>query len=262
MSRAERLNAVLDLLARQGQVEVDEIVTHLDVSPATARRDLDSLAKQQLLTRTRGGAIAHSVAYELPVRYKDQSRADQKQRIAAAASLLVAHGDIVGLSGGTTSTAIATALGARADLMEPGPTPNLTIVTNAVNIAAQLATRSTLKIVVSGGVVNSRSYELVGDFADHVLGSLSLDIAFVGANAVDSELGATTDDEREAAVNRLMASRARRAVIVVDSSKFDRRAFATMGGADLFPTIITDDGITDAQRAALAEQGFEVVIAP
>jgi DeoR family transcriptional regulator of aga operon len=51
-------------------------------------------------------------------------------------------------------------------------------------------------------------------------------------------------------------------VIVVDSSKFDRRAFATMGGADLFPMIITDDGITDEQRAAFAEQGYEVVIAP
>lgn len=262
MSRAERLNAILNLLAEQGQVEVEEIVTRLDVSPATARRDLDSLADQQLLTRTRGGAIAHSVAYELPVRYRSENRSDAKQRIAAAASDLVSRGDVIGLSGGTTSTAIAAALAIRPDLMDPSPTPNLTVVTNAVNIAAQLATRSTIKLVVTGGVVNSRTYELVGDFADHVLGSVSLDIAFIGANGIDPASGPSTDDEREAAVNRLMASRARRAVVVADSSKVGRRAFATMGGVDLFPTIITDDGITAEQRTALVEHGYELIVAP
>ena len=76
MNRAERLSAVLDLLAENGQVEVDQIVDRLDVSPATARRDLDALASQQLLTRTRGGAVAHSVAYDLPIRYKNQQHPD------------------------------------------------------------------------------------------------------------------------------------------------------------------------------------------
>ena len=68
MNRAERLNAVLDLLADRGRVEVDDLVEKLEVSPATARRDLDTLAEQQLLTRTRGGAVAQAVAYDLPLR--------------------------------------------------------------------------------------------------------------------------------------------------------------------------------------------------
>ncbi|WP_457100750.1 DeoR/GlpR family DNA-binding transcription regulator [Microbacterium sp. P5_E9] len=262
MSRAERLNAILDLLAETGQVEVDEIVSRLDISPATARRDLDSLAEQQLLTRTRGGAIPHSVAYELPVRYRSESGSGSKQRIAAAASALIAPGAVIGLSGGTTTTAIAAALSVRADLMQPSPTPNLTVVTNAVNIAAQLATRSTIKLVLTGGVVNPRTYELVGDFADPVLRSVSLDIAFIGANGVDPTGGPSTDDEREAAVNRLMATRARRAVIVADSSKLAHRAFASMGNSDLFPTIITDDGISVADRTALSDAGYEVIVAP
>ena len=108
VSRAERLNAILNLLAASGQVEVDDIVSRLDVSPATARRDLDSLAGQRLLTRTRGGAIPHSVAYELPVRDRAENASDVKQRIAAEASRLIAPGDVIGLSGGTTTTAIAT----------------------------------------------------------------------------------------------------------------------------------------------------------
>ncbi|HEU0183465.1 MAG TPA: DeoR/GlpR family DNA-binding transcription regulator, partial [Agromyces mariniharenae] len=162
MNRAERLSAVLDLLAEGGQVEVDQIVERLDVSPATARRDLDALAEQQLLTRTRGGAVAHSVAYDLPIRYKNQQNPEAKAAIARAASALVPRGAVIGLCGGTTATAIADALMSRADIMEPSHEPSLTVVTNAINIAMQLAMRPQIKTVVTGGVVHARSYELVG----------------------------------------------------------------------------------------------------
>ncbi|MCU1635323.1 MAG: DeoR family transcriptional regulator [Cryobacterium sp.] len=261
MNRTERLSAVLELLAESGQIDVEEIITKLDVSPATARRDLDSLANQQLLTRTRGGAIGQSLAYDLPVRYKKEHRAGEKKMIAAAASALVPRGAVVGLCGGTTSTAIANALGSRADIMEASPHANLTVVTNAINIAAQLAMRPQIKTVVTGGVVHSRSYELVGPYSDVVLRQITMDIAFIGVNGIDPVVGATVHDEREAAVNTLMASRATRAVIVADSSKIGHNAFATIGGSRLFSTLITDAGITGAQRAAFADNGIEVIVA-
>lgn len=261
MNRAERLNAVMDLLASSGAVDVEQIVERLSVSPATARRDLDALAAQQLLTRTRGGAVTHSVAYDLPIRYKHQQRPDAKEAIARAASALVPRGSVVGVSGGTTSTAIVDALMARADIMAPSPEPGLTVVTNAINIAMQLAVRPQIKTVVTGGVVHTRSYELVGSFADSVLGSVTLDIAFIGANGIDAAVGATSHDEREATVNALMASRATRAVIAADASKIDTRAFAAIGGPSLFSTIITDDAATPAQRQALTDSGYQVIIA-
>lgn len=261
MNRSERLNAVLELLADQGRIEVDEIVERLQVSPATARRDLDTLSEQQLLTRTRGGAVSQAVVYDLPVRYKNHQHTGEKQRIAQAASALVPAGAVIGLSGGTTTTAVGTAIAMRPDIMAAAPTPNLTVVTNAVNIATELATRAQVKVVVTGGVLHPRSYELVGSYAEQVLNSVSVDIAFIGVNGLDPVSGATTHDEREAAVNRLMASRAGRAVIVADSSKIGRTAFASMGGAKLFPVVITDSGITDEQRAALVEHGYEVVVA-
>jgi len=261
MNRAERLNSVLAMLARDGQVDVADIVDELDVSPATARRDLDSLAEQQLLTRTRGGAIGQSVAYDLPLRYKHQQHAEEKVQIARAASALVLRGAVVGLCGGTTSTAIANELGLRADLNEPSPEPNLTVVTNAINIAVQLAMRPQIKTVVTGGVVHSRSYELVGAYTDAVLSSITLDLAFIGVNGIDPALGPTTHDEREASVNRLLATRAVRAVLVADSSKIGKKAFATMGDARLFGTLITDSGITAEQRAEFTEHGYEVIIA-
>jgi len=261
MNRAERLNSVLAMLAQSGQVDIDDIVAGLGVSHATARRDLDSLDEQQLLTRTRGGAIGRSVAYDLPLRYKYQQNSEQKQQIALAASALVPRGSVVGLCGGTTSTAIANELSLRADLIEPSPRPTLTVVTNAINIAAQLAMRPQIKTVVTGGVVHTRSYELVGSYAETVLGSITLDLAFIGVNGIDPVLGPTTHDEREASISALMASRAVRAVLVADSSKIGVKAFATMGDSRLFGTLITDSGITAQQRTALAEHGYEVIIA-
>ncbi len=261
MNRTERLSAVLDLLAKSGQVEIDEIVEKFGASPATVRRDLDALASQQLLTRTRGGALAHSVAYDLPIRYKNQHNPDAKAAIAREASALVHRGAVIGLTGGTTTTAIAAALMSRADIMEPAPDPGLTVVTNAINIAMQLAMRPQIKTVLTGGVVHSQSYELVGAYTESVLGSVTLDLAFLGVNGVGPEFGPTSHDEREAAVNGLMAARAQRAVIVADSSKLGLRAFATIGSTRTIQTIITDSGATAEQREALEESGYDVIVA-
>ena len=257
MNRNARMNSILDLLAEQGEVSVEDLVERFDSSPATIRRDLDSLSERRLLTRTHGGAVAQQVAYELPVRYASHLRTAEKERIAEAASKLVQPGQVVGLSGGTTTTAIAAALAGRDDLGEQG----LTIVTNAVNIASQLAMRPDLKVVVTGGAIHPRSFELVGGFVEQVLRGLRLDIAFIGANGLSAEGGATTHDEAEAAVNRLMAERARRALIAADSSKLGTEAFAAVGGVELFGEVITDDGADAVQREVLAAAGYELILA-
>lgn len=260
MTRAERFSTILALLAEQGAVEVDQLVLELGISPATARRDLDALAEQQLLTRTHGGAIPHAVAYDLPLRYRNQARAEGKSAIARDAAALVQRGDVVGVCGGTTTTAIVDTLMARSDLQEPGQGYGLTVVTNALNIAMGLASREQIKTVLTGGVLHPRSYEIIGSYADIVLQGMNLDWAFIGANGLDAS-GATTFDEREAAVNRMMASRARNAVAVVDSSKIGERAFAIIGGSSDFSHVITDGDVTAAQQKLLEDAGFRLIIA-
>lgn len=257
MNRAARLNAILELLAEQGEVSIDQLAERFGASAATTRRDLDSLAERRLLTRTHGGAVAQSVAYDLPIRYKSHLGTGAKERIAVAAAGLVSPGDVVGLSGGTTTTAIAAALAARDDLAADG----LTVVTNAVNIAAQLAMRPEFKVVVTGGVIHARSFELVGPFVEQLLAGIRLDIAFIGVNGLSAADGATTHDESESAVNRMMAERATRAVIVADASKIGQAAFAQVGGAELFPVVLTDASVTASARDALTDAGYEVRIA-
>ncbi|GAA3159066.1 DeoR/GlpR family DNA-binding transcription regulator [Streptomyces ramulosus] len=255
------MNALLELLGERGRVDVEEAATALEVSAATMRRDMDALAEQQLLTRTRGGAVLSSVAYDLPIRYKHAHRSEEKEAVAQAAARLVERGDVVGLSGGTTTTAIARALAVRPDFSEAGPQPHLTIVTNSLNIANELAVRPQIKIVLTGGVAHSRSFELVGPFSELVLQQISVDIAFIGANGMDPVMGATVHDEAEARINHLMAERARRAVVVADSSKIGARCFARIGGADVFDTFITDGSAPEQALREFTDRGLKVVTA-
>jgi DeoR family transcriptional regulator of aga operon len=261
VSRYRRWNELLELLATSGQLEVEDAAKALGVSAATVRRDFDELAGQQMLTRIRGGAVAQGVSYDLPLRYKSERHPSEKRRIAAVAAGLVKAGQIAGLNGGTTTTEVARALGMRPDLASGVPLPALTIVTNALNIAYELAVRQHIKIVVTGGVARPQSYELTGPLAGGVLEQVTLDIAILGVDGIDAAAGATTHHEGEAATGRLLARQASQVVVVADSSKVARRTFARIFTAREVDVLVTDAGIAADDRARLEDQGVEVVVA-
>ncbi|HEX4813974.1 MAG TPA: DeoR/GlpR family DNA-binding transcription regulator [Nonomuraea sp.] len=254
MSRYDRWNAILELLAQGGRLSVEEAALALGVSTATIRRDFDQLAQQQMLMRTRGGAVAQSVTYDLPLRYKTARHADEKQRIAAAAAELVTPGAVVGLNGGTTTSELARTL-ATLPSLEAG----FTIVTNALNIAAELTVRRHVKIVVTGGVARQQSYELIGPLASGVLEQVTLDVAFVGVDGLDVELGASAHHEGEASVNNLLISRAGQVVVVADSSKVGKRAFSRICPISQVDTLVTDAALPDAMAGRLSDVGVKVV---
>ncbi|MGW7541845.1 DeoR/GlpR family DNA-binding transcription regulator [Streptomyces sp. NPDC054770] len=257
MSRDARWKALLELLVERGRLEVEEAAAELAVSAATIRRDLDQLAEQQMLVRTRGGAVVHGVSYELPLRYKTARQASEKQRIAKAVADLVAPGEAVGLTGGTTTTEVARALAVRGDLATGAPA--LTIVTNALNIANELAVRPQFKIVVTGGVARPQSYELIGPLADGVLGQITLDVAVLGVVGFDVTHGAAAHDEAEAAVNRLLCERAARVIVAADSSKLGGRAFARICAAEVVDTLVTDTAAAPEEVRRFEEAGIRVL---
>lgn len=255
----ERWSALLDILGRDRRLEVEAAAAQLGVSTATIRRDLDQLAQQQLLVRTRGGAAPHGVSYELPLRYKATHLATEKSRIGLAAAKLVAAGSVVGLNGGTTTTEVARALGARSELIGRRDAPGITVVTNALNIASELVVRPHIKLVVTGGVARPQSYELIGPLAMPILEELTLDHAIIGVDAIDAELGASTHHEGEASINRSMASRAAQVIVVADSSKLGRKAFSRICPIDWVHVLVTDTGAGDALVEPFADAGVRVI---
>jgi DeoR/GlpR family transcriptional regulator of sugar metabolism len=259
VSRYSRWNQLLELLATEGELQVERAAELLGVSAATIRRDFDDLASQQMLARIRGGAVAQGVTYDLPLRYKSERHPSEKRRIGATAAALVQAGQVVGLNGGTTTTEVARALAVRADLGTTAGGPALTVVTNALNIATELAVRQHIKIVVSGGVARPQSYELTGPLATGVLERVSIDIAFLGVDAIDPSVGAMAQHEGEASINQLMASQAGQVIVVADSSKVGRRAFARICPASQIDILVTDTGLADEAADRFTEAGVRVM---
>ncbi len=261
MTRQQRLSQILDLLTAQGQVEIEEITDRFQVSPITARRDLNLLATEQLITRTHGGATVMGSAYELPLQYRIAQSMEGKLAISHAAARLVLPGQVVGLTGGTTTTEVARALGRREHVTSTSEEGTFTIVTNALNIGFEMAIRPHIRIVMTGGVARAQSFELIGPLAVGSLSEVALDWAFIGADALNASFGAATINEGESEVNRVMARAASKVVVVADSTKFGKTALSRIIGLDEIDVLITDTAPSSRFVSAAADHQVELVIA-
>jgi len=249
--RPDRVAAILDRLAADGRVTVPELADEFGVSLATLRRDLQLLEDQRLIGRTHGGATALDVDYEIPMRYRTNQQRDQKQSIARLAVSRIPLGAVVGLTGGTTTTEVARQLTVR---------DQLTVVTNALNIAAELAIRPKVKVLVPGGVARPRSYELVGAWGENALRAINIAIAVVGVDGIDADGGLTTHDEVEAQTNAALVARARQVLVVADGSKIGRVHLARIAGIDSVDELITDPTADPDAIDRLRARGLTVTV--
>lgn len=259
MNRHERLTRLLELVVERENIHLDDIIAELGVSPATARRDLDHLAQQQLITRTRGGATTSPTSSDLPLRYKTARQAGEKQRIARAAAELVGPSEVIGLNGGTTTTEVARELVLRSDLQGGDVRKQVVVVTNAVNIANELAVRRHVRVVLTGGVVRAMSFELTGPLATRILQDITIDTLFLGVNAL-STAGAFTHHDGEAAINAALAEHAGRVVVVADHTKIGATAFAKICDLSTLDGLITDSGADEAALEELRAAGLPVTV--
>jgi len=253
MLNEERRRAILDMMQHDGRVLVADLAEQFQTSQVTIRKDLEILHVRGLVHRTHGGALpTRQGALEDPtLREKAKLYRKEKLAIAIAAARLVAEGQVVILDSGTTTTEIARAL---------RNFKNLTIITNAVNIAAELA-NSSLEIILTGGTVRKNSFSLVGPIAEETLRRLSADILFLGVDGFDVQYGLSTPNLQEAKVNRVMVEIAKRTVATCDSSKFGRRSLSLIVEPSALHHVITDHGIRKADIKALKRAGIEVTLA-
>lgn len=250
MLNEERQRAILDALSREGRVLVADLATRFRTSQVTIRKDLETLHTNGKIHRTHGGALpARDGALEDPsLNEKEKLHRREKLQIAAAAVRMVTEGQVVILDSGTTTTAIARAL---------RHFQHLSIITNAVNIAAELA-GSSLEVILTGGTLRMNSFSLVGPIAEETLRRLNADILFLGVDGFDVQTGLSTPNLLEAKVNRAMMDVARVTVAVCDSSKFGRRSLSLIAPPSAIHHVITDRSAPKNDIGALRKAGVEV----
>ena len=246
----ERRKMILEILNNQGRCRVANLAKKLSVSEVTIRMDLDVLEKQGLLRRTHGGAILNPKSgFERAYQYEDASFQEEKKRIGWRASELISDGDTIILDVGTTVMEVARHIFRH---------KNVTVVTNALNVATLLENYPEINVIVTGGRLRATQHSLVHPYADLILEKLYADVAFIGANGIEPHYGVTNVNIPEAEMKIGFIKASRRRILVADSSKIGHVARAKVGKLEDFHLLITDNQAEPEQVRLIQEGGLPV----
>ena len=254
----ERTSIILQMLGQQSKVEVSELCETFGVSEVTIRKDLQSLSDRNLLTRVRGGAIVKTNVTPIEdalisnIQIKKMHNQAEKSAIGKLAATLIAENDTIFIDSGTTTLELVKYLDGF---------NNLTIITNAVNVALELTTRyKTFNIILVGGQIRSDSLSLVGPVAASTLKQFYCDILFLGVDSFSIEKGLSTTNLEEANINQVMISMAKKTVALFDSSKFNKRSFAFIAPTSSIEAIVTDNKIPADIQRHLIDMNIELFV--
>ncbi|WP_139981277.1 DeoR/GlpR family DNA-binding transcription regulator [Nocardioides litoris] len=255
MYAPERLQSMARLVSDRRRVSVTDLAREYDVTTETVRRDLSRLESMGLVRRVHGGAVPADVLGRVEVGLvdRDRTRAEAKERVAAAAlALLPPAGSTVLLDAGTTTSRLVAAL----------PTDlRLVVFTHAVPVAARLATLPLVELHLLPGRVRSATQAAVGHDTVDAVQRLRADVAFVGTNALTTRHGFSTPDPDEAAVKRALVRATGRTVVLADSTKIGQEATVRFAALDEVDCLVTDDGLAADDRSRLEAAGLEVLVA-
>jgi DeoR/GlpR family transcriptional regulator of sugar metabolism len=253
MASEDRHTFILRQIEDRGSVSVVDLASQLGVSEMTIRRDLTDLEKEGGIRRVHGGAVgARGRSYEPPLILREAENQDAKVRIGKMAASLVAEGDSIALDIGSTTLEIARHLVGRR---------NLTVVTSSLHIATLIYTEPEIRLILTGGIVRHGESSMIGDLARHAYQALHVDRLFLAVAAVDAEAGLTEYNWDDALVKQAMIESAKEVILVADSSKFDRVAFARVAPLGAVHQIVTDRAPSGALSAALQRSGTRIRLA-
>lgn len=246
-----RQQTILDQLDKDGSVSVTDMVARFEVSEMTIRRDLAQLEKQGLLRRVYGGAVSQrGRSYEPPFILRTTENLDSKQRIGAAAAALIKNGDSISLDVGTTTLELAKNLHTK---------QNLTVITASLQIANELINHPGIRLIVTGGILRPGELSLIGHLSENAFREFYVDKLFLAAGAVDLQEGVTEFNLEDTLIKRAMIKNAKQIILIVDSSKFQQTAFASILPLQLIHTIITDNEIDDELAHQIRSLGIELI---
>ena len=250
----ERRRLIVELVEKQGRATVEELATRFGTSTVTIRADLDALARSSAIARSHGGALPMAAAtHDTPLNIKETRWHAQKLRIGEAAAKMIRDGETIILDSGSTTVEIARQI--RQMKFE-----SLTVITNALNIAMELSGLPQIRVMMLGGLLRQTSYSLVGPDAEQALAKLSADRLFLGVDGLDPNVGVTTPDPLEAALNALMIRVSRQTIAVLDASKLGQRSLSVITPVKNLDTVISDNSAPAETVEALRAAGVQVVL--
>ena len=245
-----RQNEILNLARSAGRVNVEELAVRFNVTPQTIRKDINDLCDRRLLNRIHGGAIVTSGIENLAYEARRFIAADEKRAIGNAAAALIPNKSSLFINIGTTTEEVAAALISHEDLL---------VITNNLNVAMLLYRQPTLEVIVTGGMVRRTDGAVVGSSAVDLIRQFKVDIAVIGASAIDED-GALLDfDYREVKVSQAIIENARRVILVADRLKLERAAPVKIAHLSQIHVFITDSLTSERLRQLCKAHNVEVV---
>jgi len=253
LSLPERQQQILAQLQQAGRVSVSELSDQFGVSTVTIRADLSDLEARGALTRTRGGAVllAPMIEPEPGFAQRWMARSEEKQRMGTAAAALVHDGEAIALDASTSALAIAGQIKGRREL---------TVVTNGLMIAVELADAAGVSVVMPGGILRGEAFSLVSGMGDDLLDQVNISKGFFGARGLTVGEGLTDVDNYEVEMKRGLAAACKEVIAVVDSSKWGHLAVASFAPTERLDRIITDRAAPVAMVEGFRRRGVEVIL--
>lgn len=244
---------ILEWLQEEGSARVRVLAEAFGVSEVTVRQDLEKLESEGHIVREHGGAYLASAQQQVrTMTLHHLVHMEQKRRIGRAAAALVQDGETIIIDSGSTTTEVAANLTARKRLI---------VITNALNVALMLGAIPSCEVHMPGGHFKAPTLSLSGERSADYFQGLYAQKLFLATAAISMDAGLTFPALADIAVKRAMIESAGHVYLVADSSKIGTRSFSSLGGIDLIHTLITDDGIADADHRAFVNAGIEVIIA-
>jgi DeoR/GlpR family transcriptional regulator of sugar metabolism len=249
----ERQEHIARIVEEHGRARVGDLAAQFHVSAVTIRKDLLVLETENRLVRTHGGAIAVDRSRpELAFEIRERLQADEKQLIGAAGAALVHDGESIVMDASTTALSVARHLKAR------GGWSQLTVITNGLRLASELAGHPGIVVLMLGGRVRWEALSVVGQLGDGLFSRINVQKAFLGAAGFTLESGLSDATDEEAQIKRSMVAAAREVIAIVDHTKWERAAFATFCPTDKVGVVLTDAGAPADMVRALTGRGVEV----
>lgn len=250
MFQIERQNKILEYINNSQKANTNELADYFKVSKVTVRRDIDALAAQGLIVKTHGGAlsITKSLHREIPYAFKVEHNQSAKKQIGAAAAKYIEDGDIIILDSGSTTLEIAKNIVQK----------NVTVVTDDIKIAMELANKNNVTVIVSGGTLTDPVYTLTGNNATEFFSRLHVNKTFLGCDAVDLDFGISNRTYSEVDIKSAMIQAADEIIMVTDRSKLDRKVFCQLCDISALDKLIIDE-IDERNRKGFTEKGVEII---